>query len=128
MAISVFPTYQTRLMRERIPGKLVRLSGTNSPYAVELQHDAATPIGVQITPIFRSDNPASERLPGPSFSAQLLELGLKHNVDGLIQKANEQLTYQGAEPHSAQKNAARHYERAQDNFARDSLHMVERQY
>ena len=85
-------------------------------------------VGLEITPIYRVDNRQSDRLPGLSFSAQLLELGLKHNVEGLIQKAQEQLSYQGASPHSAQKNAAHHYERAQDNFARDTLHMVERQY
>ncbi len=117
---------QTQRMRARLP---VRLSGAASPYVAETNAgvlDGA--IGLQITPIYSVEQPQHKRLPAPSFSAQLLELGLKHNVEGLIQKAAEQLSYHGAEPHSLQKNAARNYERAQDNFARDTLHMVERQY
>lgn len=125
MAISVFPSHQTRLMRDRLSGKLIRLSQNASPYKEDAGNNLA---GVEITPVYVLEHRPQGRLPGLSFSAQLLQLGLKHNVDGLIKKANEQLTFQGSEPHSAQKNAARHYERAQDNFARDSLHMVERQY
>lgn len=129
MAISVFPTIQTRQMRDRVQGKFVRLSQNNLPTQDDAgQHVKNNLVGVEIRPVYYLNDQLSSRLPAPSFSAQLLELGLKHNVDGLIQKAHEQLSYQGAKPHSAQKNAARHYERAQDNFARDSLHMVERQY
>jgi hypothetical protein len=85
-------------------------------------------IGIRVTPIYRNRTSSRDTLPGLSFSAQLLELGLKHNVEGLIQKAHDQLSYQGAPPLSAQSVATHNYERAQDNFARDSLHMVERNY
>ncbi len=85
-------------------------------------------VGLQITPIYPASNQLGDGLPHSSFSAQLLELGLKHNVEGLIQKASKQLSYEGALPSSAQRVAARQYERVQDNFASGDVHMIARTY
>ncbi len=133
MAITVFPTTHSRdtarQTNGRPPERLVRLSRSPSPYHIQSRDDAGhDPLGLYIAPVYQSDASYGLRMPGPSFSAQLLELGLKHNVDGLIQKAHEQLSYQGAQARSPQQSAAASYERAQDNFARDSLHMIERSY
>jgi hypothetical protein len=126
MAVMVFSPPQARSIRHPSPQRLVRVSGTSSPYQgnEDIFHGAT---GLQITPIVYAKHSSQDRLPGPNFSAQLLTLGLNHGVDGLVQKAHDQLDYQGAEPHSAQKKASRHYEHAQDYFIRDRLHMVERQ-
>ncbi|MDX1921949.1 MAG: hypothetical protein SFW65_02325 [Alphaproteobacteria bacterium] len=124
MSISVFPlsskpiltrqsARQNELMRQRVAHV--------GPFA-----DGA--VGLEITPIYPASSRLGDGLPHPSFSAQLLELGLKHQVEGLIQKANEQLSYHGALPSSAQSVAARHYERAQDNFAAGEVHMIERNF
>ena len=115
-------------MRERI----TRLSRSHSPYVVQQTDEFSAiegdVVGLQITPIYRTGFHGQNVLPGMSFSAQLLELGLKHNVEGLVQKAHEQLSYDSTSVLSAQHKATQHYEQAQDNFSRDSLHMVERSY
>lgn len=54
---------------------------------------------------------------GRSFAAQLLELGLKHNVEGLINKASGQMELQANAP-----SPYDHYQAAQDNFA--DTHLV----
>lgn len=129
MALTVFPTIHPRQTNGRLPERLVRVSRAASPYTIEPNDGTGTQqLGLYIAPAHLTDGRDAGRLPSLSFSAQLLELGLKHNVDGLIQKAHEQLSYQGASPRSPQQTAAYSYERAQDNFARDSLHMVERSY
>jgi hypothetical protein len=137
MTISVFPIYhkQSALMRSRLQqGRIARRSGSPSPYAPpyiaeqdELSFDQNT-IALRITPIYPAHLQHRDQLPRLSFSAQLLELGLKHNVDGLIQKAHEQLGYAGAEQSSPQHKATHNYERAQDNFARNHLNLVERNF
>jgi hypothetical protein len=133
MAITVFPPTQSQRqlqrMRDRLSGRMARLSTAASPYTQQVGENVLDgAIGVEITPIYRAEHHPSDRLPGLSFSAQLLELGLKHNVEGLIQKAQHQLSYDGAQARSPQQRAAKQYEQAQDYFARDTLHMVERQY
>ncbi len=106
---------QTALMRQRIAH-------------VNVGNIAEGAVGLQITPIYPASYGLGDSLPHPSFSAQLLELGLKHNVDGLIQKASEQLSYDGAYQPSAQHSATRQYERVQDNFAAGDIHIIERNF
>lgn len=52
---------------------------------------------------------------GRSFAAQLLELGLKHNVEGLVNKASAAVEAQGQA--LGQSHPTANYELAQNNFA-----------
>jgi hypothetical protein len=61
--------------------------------------------------------------PARSFSAQLLELGLRYNVEGLVRKADTQIA---ATPTSYTKDNAAHqsYDDAQHNFSETRQHLV----
>lgn len=108
-------TRQTALMRQRVAH-------------VNVANIAEGAVGLQITPIYPASYGLGDGLPHPSMSAQLLELGLKHNVEGLVQKASAQLSYDGAYAPSAQHSATRQYERVQDNFASGDIHIIERNF
>lgn len=107
---------QTALMRERVARNEPLADLANTGFWAECD----------VIPVYepeRSRNP----MPGVSFSAQLLELGLKYNVEGLVKKAQAQL---GRSSSTVWKNhlGIQHYERAQENFSDDTTHMVERHY
>lgn len=71
--------------------------------------DARHSFDEAIAPIGRAEGRAVGM--GRSFAAQLLELGLKHNVEGLVNKASAAVEAHGAAHPTA------HYELAQNNFA-----------
>jgi hypothetical protein len=105
--------------------RLRRVSGAASPYQLLAERRLADDFAAASVYTRNRDNRPEFRL---NFSGQLLQLGLKHNVDGLVLKAQEQLTYDGARPQSPYNAASRHYEKAQDNFARDTIGIVYHTY
>jgi hypothetical protein len=74
--------------------------------------DAAAILPVQVV----TSLPA-QREGARSFSAQLLELGLRHNVEGLVKKAQDQMEDIAQVGPSPMQRAHAHYENAQNNFS-----------
>lgn len=100
-----------------------RVSGASSPYEAAQDDVQNTPTvsSTRIVGIARvQPKPAQGFAQGftpRSFSAQLLELGLRHNVDGLVRKAERLHAEQGA---ISTSTAQAQYERAQNNFTEDA--------
>lgn len=119
----LFPVVPSSARYQSAHEKLRRVSGASSPY--EAAHDetasAPAPSSTRIVAIARvQPKPAHGYAQGftpRSFSAQLLELGLKHNVDGLVRKAERLHAEQGA---ISTSDAQAHYERAQNNFTEEA--------
>lgn len=96
----------------RAAQRLRRISNAASPYETA---EAGTRI-VTIVPAQRMEETQSRNSwTQRNFSAQLLELGLKHNVEGLVRKAGQ--GFAAATPQGAHMS----YEQAQANFAEEGI-------
>jgi hypothetical protein len=83
---------------------LRRVSTAGSPYSVTVESHEIAPLTALQGKAVRMER---------SFSAQLLELGLRHNVEGLINKAEAHMTASGSPAPTPHER----YQRAQNNFA-----------
>ena len=61
--------------------------------------------------------------PARSFSAQLLELGLRYNVEGLVRKAETQIAV-SSKSYSKDDAAHQSYDDAQHNFSENRQHLL----
>jgi hypothetical protein len=84
---------------------LRRVSKATSLYSVPAVESAA-----------HLSRPRRDGMPGRHFAAQLLELGLRYKVEGLVRKAEDALVFEPVSRVNAQGSAVAHYERAQNSF------------
>lgn len=112
----------TRPAREKIK----RISHAGSVYAQSEGADGvvgAATAAYRITPVFAVDTPRRDPMPPRSFSAQLLELGLKHGLEDLVRKAGDDASRANVVATGTQVDrASQFYDHAQSGFT-DDLHL-----
>lgn len=115
------PISATSFRNDSSAQRLRRISGAASPYeAVDV--GSGTRIVAIVPAAHGAASPPLRREPNwgtRNFSAQLLELGLKHKVEGLVRKADGADTVGLASAQSAHGQ----YERAQNNFLEEGAEL-----